>query len=257
MSSAEGHFRPGTTVAHRLNPFTKLTIAISFTLASFASDSLWIPLVLLLASIVLLSLARVLFQVGGILTRYLLFMLAVLFVVQSLWYPGGSSPIRMLGPFEIKIYGLLFATMVSLRLLVVICSFYLMMFTTHPADLMFNLERRGLSPKIAYVMLATLQSIVEMQERTAIIMDVQKCRGVEMEGNLYVRAKAYFPLIAPLIIGSILSIENRALALEVRGFSSGSVRTYMKTIDEPVWEIWVRYLLYSLPVLSLMTRWLW
>jgi energy-coupling factor transport system permease protein len=257
MSVAEGHFRPGTTVLHRLNPFTKLTIAISFSLACFATDLLWIPLALLLASVLLLSLAGVLFQVGKIVIRYLLFMLVVLFVVQSLWYTGGESPIWMLGPIEIKINGLLFAAMISLRLLVVICSFYLMMFTTHPADLMFNLERRGLSPKIAYVMLATLQSIVELQERAATIMDVQKCRGVEMEGNLFVRAKAYFPLIAPLIIGSVLNIENRALALEVRGFSSGATRTYVRNVEEPGWEVWVRYLLFTLPVLSLLTRWLW
>jgi energy-coupling factor transport system permease protein len=257
MSIAEGLYHPGATVMHRINPFTKLVIAISFALASFAADTVWIPLGLLLASIVLLALSRALWKVGRIIVRYVLIMLAFLFVVHSLWYTGGESPVRMVGPFEIKVYGFLFASLISLRLLVVMGTFYMMMFTTHPSDLVFNLERRGLPPKIAYVMLATLQSIVEMQERAAVIMDVQRCRGVEMEGNLAVRAKAYFPLIGPLIIGSVLNIENRALALEVRGFSSGAARTYLYEVREARWEVWLRYFLYILPVLSLSTRWLW
>jgi energy-coupling factor transporter transmembrane protein EcfT len=106
-------------------------------------------------------------------------------------------------------------------------------------------------------MLATLQSITEMQERAAVIMDVQKCRGVEMEGGLATRARAYFPLIGPLIIGSILNIENRALALEVRGFSSGATRTYIQKVEEEPWEVWLRYFLVLLPILSLVFRWLW
>ena len=257
MSISQGVFFEGTTVIHRLNPFTKLVIAFSLTLTALVADTVWIPLAVLLVSIVLLTLAGGLWKVGRIIVRYLLIMLAFLFVVHSLWYTGGESPVRMVGPFEIKIYGFLYASMISLRLLVVLSSFYMMMFTTHPSDLVFNLERRGLPPKLAYVMLATLQSITEMQERAAVIMDVQKCRGVEMEGGLVTRARAYFPLIGPLIIGSILNIENRALALEVRGFSSGATRTYIQKVEEARWEVWLRYFLVLLPILSLAVRWLW
>jgi len=257
MSIAQGVYIPGTTVIHRLNPFTKLTLAFSLTLAALVAEDVWVLIVVLLLSVVLLAMARGLQRVLRIIVRYLLVMLAFLFVVHSLWYTGGESPVRMVGPFEIKTYGFLFASMVSLRLLVVLCSFYMMMFTTHPSDLVFNLERRGLPPKIGYVMLATLQSIIEMQERAAVIMDVQKCRGVEMEGGLATRAKAYFPLIGPLIIGSVLNIENRALALEVRGFSSGAVRTYIQEVEEAGWEVWLRYFLILLPLLSLAVRWLW
>ncbi len=233
------------------------TIALSFTLATLAADLIWIPIAILLVSALLLALAHALGRVGKIILRYVLIMLAFLFVVHSLWYTGGESPVYVLGPLQVKVYGFLYASMISLRLLVVLCAFYLLMFTTHPSDLVFNLERRGLPPKVAYVLLATLQSIVEMQERAAVIMDVQKCRGVEMEGNLATRARAYFPLIGPLIIGSVLNIENRALALEVRGFSSGARRTYLQEIQEERWEVWWRYLLVILPFISLAARWLW
>lgn len=256
-SISDGLFHPGDSVIHRLNPATKLTVALSFALTSFICTRVWLPLALVAASLVLLSLGQALRKAGDIIVKYLLFMLVILFVVQSFWYSGGASPIWPVGPFNIKIYGFLFASMITLRLLVVLCTFYLMMFTTHPSDLVFNLERRGLPPKIAYVMLATLQSIGEMQERANVIMDVQRCRGVEMEGGLLTRTRAYFPLIGPLIIGSILTVESRALALEVRGFSSGSTRTYLREIHEASWERWARYLLAALPLAALIVRLVW
>lgn len=256
MSMADGLFHPGTTIIHRLNPFTKLTIALSFAITSFVSKGISIPLALFIASLLLLALAKALKDAGEIILKYALFMLMILFIVQSFWYPGGYSPEWTIGSLKVKEYGFLFASRISLRLLVVLGCFYLMMLTTHPADLVFNLERRGLPPKIAYVMLATLQSLNEVQIRAHSIMDAQKCRGVEMQGNLLTRARAYFPLIGPLIIGSVLDIESRALALELRGFSSGASRTYLQEVNEARWEAWVRFVLAILPFLALLGRWL-
>jgi energy-coupling factor transport system permease protein len=255
--ASTGLYRPGKTIVYQVAPLTKLVLAASFSVSGFLAANLFIPLALLLISVALLVLAQAAREVGKTIFKFVLFFMVVLFVVQSLWWSGGESEIYMLGSIPIRVHGFLYSCQVASRLLTVLCSFYLMMFTTHPSDLVFSLEQRGLSPKIAYVMLATLQSIVEMQERAAVIMEVQKCRGVETAGNLVVRSKAYFPLIGPLIIGSLLNIESRALALEVRGFSSETKKTYLKIYTEFSWERWLRYMLIGLPVVVLGARWLW
>jgi energy-coupling factor transport system permease protein len=252
-----GLFRPGTTIIHQMNPVTKLVLAASFSIAGFLAPNLYLPLVLFVLCVLLLFMARALTEVAKTIFKFVLFFMIVLFVVQSLWWSGGESPMFMLGVIPIHVNGFLYSCQVAARLLTVLCSFYMMMFTTHPSDLVFSLEQRGLSPKIGYVLLATLQSVIEMQERASVILEVQKCRGVESQGNILVRSRAYFPLIGPLIVGSVLNIESRALALEVRGFSSGAGKTYLKIFKDMAWEPWFRYLLAALPVAVLLARFIW
>jgi energy-coupling factor transport system permease protein len=255
--ASTGLYRPGKSIIHQVNPLTKLVLATSFSIAGFIAPNWFVPLALFLLCVVLLFVAKAAVEVAKTIFKFVLVFMIVLFVVQSLWWSGGESPIYMLGPIPIHVQGFLYSCQVASRLLTVLCSFYLMMFTTHPSDLVFSLEQRGLPPKIAYVMLATLQSIVEMQERANVIMEVQKCRGVETTGNLLVRSKAYFPLVGPLIIGSVLNIESRALALEVRGFSSETPKTYLKIYTEMSWEPRLRYLLIALPAAVLIARLIW
>jgi energy-coupling factor transport system permease protein len=249
-------YHPGQTIIHQLNPFTKLLLALCLPMTGFLSATPTLPLILLAVGFVLLAVAKEARDASRIILRFGL-MLTVLFVVQSFFHPGADSPIWSIGPLQIKVHGFMFAALISLRFLTMLSCFYLLMSTTHPSDLVFNLERRGLSPKIAYVILATLQSVGEMQGRAKTIRDVQMCRGVPMEGNLMVRAKAYLPLIGPLVIGSVLNIETRALALEVRGFGSTAKKSFLEEIREAPWERGVRYALLSLPVLQLIVRLVW
>lgn len=256
MPVAGSLFQPGSTIIHRLNPLTKLTLAVSFALSSLVSNSVLILLALFITSIILLGLAKALRRAGVFIFKYLFFMLVILFVVQSFWYSGGYSPVWVIGPLKIKEYGFLFASIISLRLLVILGSFYVMMFSTHPAHLVYTFEGSGLSPRIAYLMLSTLQTIGELQGRAQTIMEVQKCRGVEMEGGLTTRARAFLPVLGPLVVGAVLNLESRAIALELRGFSSTKSRTNLHEITEAWWEVWLRYLLAILPFLALGARWL-
>ncbi len=251
-----GLYHPGATLFHRLNPLTKLTLATSLSLAVILNPLLPVTLTLLAVSLALLILARAFVGVMSSIFRFLILFLGILFVVQSLWWPGPSATWQ-LGPLTIQQAGFYYSVLIASRLLVVLFSFYALIYTTHPSDLVRSLEQRGLSPRAAYVLLATLQAIPEMQERALVIMEVQQCRGVETKGNLLVRAKAYLPLVGPLIVGSVLNIESRALALEVRGFSSTQVKTQMETIDEMPWERWARYLLILMPFILLAWRLIW
>jgi energy-coupling factor transport system permease protein len=249
-------YQGSDTAIHRLNPYTKLIFALSFSISAFIAHTPWIQAALFLICLLLLYLSRSLARVFQTAYRFILFFVFVLFGVQALFWSGGG-PIWEVGPLTIHLQGVLFSVQVALRLFIIISSFYLLMATTHPADLVMDLEQRGLPPRLGFVMLATLQAIAEIQERAKTIMDVQKCRGVEVQGGLIVRARAYFPLISPLIIGSILAIESRALALELRGFSADVQKTYLHESQEQPWERLLRWALILLTVFFLIARLVW
>ena len=98
---------------------------------------------------------------------------------------------------------------------------------TQEKDFVLALEKSGMSAKASYVVLSTLQMVPVLKKT---IMNAQKARGVETEGNLLVRAKVFVPTIIPLVLSSIAGTEERALTLEARGFSSGINPTHLYDI---------------------------
>ena len=51
--------------------------------------------------------------------------------------------------------------------------------------------------------------------------------GVETEGNVFVRAKAFVPIIIPLVVNAMLEVGERALTLESKAFSVQCKKTIM------------------------------
>ena len=59
------------------------------------------------------------------------------------------------------------------------------------------------------------------------ITDAQRSRGMETEGNLLVRIKAFLPLISPVVMSALTATRERAIALEVRGFGAKGTKTWL------------------------------
>ena len=81
--------------------------------------------------------------------------------------------------------------------------------------------------KAAYVFISSLQMIDVLGKNSRTIMNAQRARGVETEGNMIVRAKAFFPSLVPLIVGAITSSEERVLTLESKGFDVNGPKTHL------------------------------
>lgn len=103
----------------------------------------------------------------------------------------------------------------------------------------------------------TLQMIPEMKKQANVIMDSQKARGVETEGNVFVRAKALIPVFIPLVLSSIANTEERAIMLEARGFSIGEKRTILYDIEETKNDKIMKILLIIFIILCIAWRILW
>ena len=74
------------------------------------------------------------------------------------------------------------------------------------------------------------------------ITDAQRARGMETEGSLLVRMKAFIPLLGPMVMSSLVGhARERAMALEVRAFSSSRKKTFlnkpMESAQSTIWRV--------------------
>lgn len=233
MSERLSLFLERDSPLHRLNPLTKLTLALCLVLVNFFGPGYWLPTLLFLFVLVPLSVWG---HVAGpflrTTVRLLLPLVAFLFVMQSLFYPGGRTVLFDLWLFSVKLEGVQFAYLTATRIITMVGSFLLLLFTTHPGALMADLNRRGVSPSLTYIIISTLQIIPEMRTKAATVVDAQRARGLETEGSLLNRARALAPLVGPLVFGSLVDVEERAIALEARAFKAKRVKTSLVEIPD-------------------------
>jgi energy-coupling factor transporter transmembrane protein EcfT len=114
--------------------------------------------------------------------------------------------------------------------------------TTEMRDLMYTLEQLGMSHESSFIMLASMQNIIDLKKTSVTILESQKSRGIETDGNIFVRAKAFFPTLGPLLLGAITSTEEKAIAMDARAFSVKRKHTFLRELAPAgTWEkaIWV------------------
>ena len=106
-------------------------------------------------------------------------------------------------------------------------SFAIVVLPTRPSELVDELERKGFSPRFGYIINSVFQIIPQMMGTMHTITDAQRSRGMETEGNLLVRIKAFLPLISPVVMSALTATRERAIALEVRGFGAKGTKTWL------------------------------
>jgi energy-coupling factor transport system permease protein len=148
-------------------------------------------------------------------------------VVNLLFFPGGQDVLFRIGPIIATREGLMLALEVLLRIAAISGAITLFYLTTAPGDLTIDLERRGVSPRLAFVANASVQTVPAMLERAAAITAAQRARGLDTEGGVAARLRGIIPIVGPVILGSIGEVEQRTLALEARAFSRPGRRTLL------------------------------
>ena len=119
---------------------------------------------------------------------------------------------------------------------------------------MVSLQKTGMPNGAAYVFLASIQMIPEMNKRSKVIMQAQRARGIETEGNMWVRTKAFFPTLSPLIISSITDIGDKAATLEARAFSSSIPNTFYRDLHASFFEKYITVFVMLLCTLYILWR---
>lgn len=165
------------------------------------------------------------------------------FLVNLFFFPGGETVLLRIGPIVATAEGLAFALEILLRILAISGAVTLFYLTTRPADLVVDLERRGVSPRVGFVANASVQTVPAMVDRAAQIMAAQRARGLDTEGSLWGRIRGVVPIVGPVILGSIAEVEERTMALEARGFTRPGRRTLLWSPPDSGIESLVRWAL--------------
>ena len=232
-----GQYFPGNTLAHRLDPRTKLLAVVCYIVAIFSAHSAWAYGTVILTLIVSARIAKVgakaLFR--GL--KPVLFIIAFTAVLNLFYTPGET--LVTFWVLRITREGVRTAVAMMARITLLITGTFLLTYTTSPIRLTDGLERL-LSPlkklrfpvhELAMMMSIALRFIPTLIEETDKIMSAQKARGADFEsGGLVHRAKALIPMLVPLFVSAFRRADELATAMECRCYHGGEGRTKLHVL---------------------------
>jgi energy-coupling factor transport system permease protein len=180
--------------------------------------------------------------------------IAISVVLVSVFTRAGTTVLFTIGPFDATVEGVDFAGQTLVRLLAISLSIGLFVLTTEPRAFVFDLERRGGSPRLAFIAVATIEAVPTLVERAAVIGESQRARGLDTEGSVRARLRGILPMVGPVILTSLTDVEERSLALESRAFSRPGTRHLLWAMPDTGWERALRWGLLVLLVAAALAR---
>ena len=232
-----GQYFPGNSLAHHLDPRTKILLTVLYIVALFCAKwfvSYALAAVLLIAGIMVSGVAlRAL--VRGL--KPILFIICFTAVLNLFYTPGEIWVSSWI--FKITKEGIFTAFFMILRITMLIMGTFLLTYTTSPIALTDGLETL-LGPlkkirvpvhELAMIMSIALRFIPTLIEETDKIMSAQKARGADFEsGNLLQRARALVPILVPLFISAFRRADELAVAMECRCYHGDAGRTKLHVL---------------------------
>ncbi|WP_277630489.1 energy-coupling factor transporter transmembrane component T family protein [Atopococcus tabaci] len=238
---------------HSMDPLTKILYVIVSIAVTYILRELWTIAAMTAVTFLLLVIGKVFRKIIPVLGLSLLLIVSII-VVQGFFNPENETVLFELGFLTFYEEGMRAAALFTLRILNMIGSFGVLILTTKPDDLVESLIKRGFSPRFGYILLSVLQLIPQMSATMGKITDAQRSRGMETDGNLWVRTKAFFPLIVPVVLNSLNETRERAIALEVRGFSSKGKRTFLNVTEDYPYRHVIRGVLLAVLIGAIVWR---
>jgi energy-coupling factor transport system permease protein len=225
--------RPTRTGFERLNPITKATFALVTTLGAFVTGGYVIPLVLLAGSAVAAARAQVLrpaVRRAALVSLPIVVSLALVTVLAG----RGQSEVVPMDTVALAMDRLDAAARLSLRVIVGALALTVFAMTTDPRALIADLQRRGLPARLTFAVSAAIDAVPAMVDRARTVAAAQRARGLNTEGSIGARLRGIPALVGPVLLSSIGEVDERAMALEVRGFDRPGRRVLLWTpADSP------------------------
>ena len=233
-----GQYFPGTTLAHKLDPRTKILLVTLYIVALFCAKGIvtYGILALCLAICVKISKVGLKALVKGL--KPVLFII-VFTGILNLFFTPGDHYVFELGFIHVSNVGLHNAIFMVVRIMLLIMGTFLMTYTTSPISLTDGLERLlgGLKKahvpvhELAMMMSIALRFIPTLIEETDKIMSAQRARGADFDsGNLIQKAKAMIPILVPLFISAFRRADELATSMACRCYHGGEGRTKLRVL---------------------------
>ena len=233
-----GQYFPGNTVAHRLDPRTKILLVTLYIIALFSAKGLLGYMVMAATLAVCVKISKVGFKslVRGL--KPLVVIIAFTGILNIFFTPAETYLLEW-GILRISERGIQNALFMVVRIMLLVMGTFLMTYTTSPIRLTDGLEsllgplKRLRVPvhELAMMMAIALRFIPTLIEETDKIMSAQKARGADFEsGNIFQKAKALVPILVPLFISAFRRADELATAMECRCYHGGEGRTKLHVL---------------------------
>ena len=233
-----GQYFPGDTVAHRLDPRTKILLVVLYITALFCAKGVvtYAIMAAVLAVCVHISKVGLRALVRGL--KPVLFIIVFTGLLNLFFTPGDHYLVEW-GLLRISDTGLRNAVFMVIRIMLLIMGTFLLTYTTSPIRLTDALEQLlgGLKRfhvpvhELSMMMSIALRFIPTLIEETDKIMSAQRARGADFEsGNLVQKARALVPILVPLFISAFRRADELATAMECRCYHGGEGRTKLQVL---------------------------
>lgn len=230
-----GQFFPGYSPLHKLDPRTKIILAVLFIATVFVANNPISFAFLLLVTAFLVFWGRISFKVILKSLKPLIFILLFTTALNLFVTVGEGEPLVAFWVLKIYKEGIIRAVFMSLRVIILIIgTSMLLTYTTSPIALTDGIEslfsplkKIGL-PVHAFAMMMSiaLRFIPTLVEETEKIMNAQKSRGADFSsGGLIKRSRALIPLLVPLFVSAFKRADELATAMECRCYRGDKNRT--------------------------------
>ena len=233
-----GQYYFADSFVHRMDARIKLLLCLTFMVAiffvtSFAVFGLIVLFLLLTIAVAKVPLGSILRSIKGI------FVLLLFTAILNLFFTKRGTLLWSWWILEIYDGGIIFAAKMLLRLTLLVIGSNLLTLTTTPVELTHAIESL-LSPlnvvkfpvkDFALIMSLTLSFIPSLIEETDRIVRAQKARGADFDtGSVFKRAKAFVPILIPLLVGGFRRADELANAMNSRCYESSTKRTRLVTM---------------------------
>lgn len=231
-----GQYYPKNSFVHKMDARIKLLLCLLFMVCiffvqsyvGFALVTLFLLTTIASAKVPLRSILK---SVKGVIV------LLIITALLNIFFTKNGNVLFSWWIFTVTDQGLIYASKMLLRLIYLVVGSSILTLTTTPVDLTHAIESL-LSPlkvikfpvhDIALIMSLTLSFIPSLIEETDRIIRAQKARGADFDtGNLFQRAKAFVPILIPLLIGGFRRAEELANAMNSRCYEGATNRTQMR-----------------------------
>ena len=233
-----GQYYPTSSFMHKLDARVKILLIIAYIVAVFvAKNFLGLGAVLVFLTLAVAFSGVPFFTVLKS-VKPIIFLIVFTFVLNVFFYTKQEGDVTLF--WVVTVEGILNATFLSSRLILLVTGCSLLSLTTTPVNLTDGLESL-LKPlnyikfpvhELALIMSIALRFIPTLADETDRIIQAQKARGADFESrNLISRLKALVPILIPLLVSAFRRADELGNAMDARCYSGSKNRTKYKKLS--------------------------
>ena len=156
---------------------------------------------------------------------------------QLVW-PDGFNLFGRHMTFGLTVERLWFAVTQLMRILSISLVFIMIPYTMDSRAYGVTFRKLGLPDRLAYTMELSFRFIPTLARNFQVTLDAQRARGFELDsvkGGIFNKIKRIAPLIIPVTMNAIVSSEDIANAMDLRGFGQQK-RTWLYELKYHWWD---------------------